>query len=128
MDPDEEVPTGGRFETFDANQRFAVARDAEGYGVWRLDEEGDPLERFSDDDRGYRAAAARWKVLTANARRDGWLRRLVWIVVAGAVVWVVSSALSSLLYLQVGATLFEGTGIVDTLVPWSQLTSSWRSP
>jgi hypothetical protein len=130
VDPDEEVSSGGRFETFDANLRFAVARDAEGYGVWRLDEldEGDPLERFSDDDRGYRGAAARWKELTANARRDGWLRKLVWIVVAAAVVWVVSSAVSSLLYLQVGASLFEGTGIFDTLVRWSQLISLVAQP
>ncbi|MCD6020772.1 MAG: hypothetical protein K0R20_482 [Actinomycetia bacterium] len=123
MDPDEEVSSGGRFETFDANLRFAVARDEEGYGVWRLDDlgDGDPIDRFSDDDRGYRAAAVRWNELTANARRDGWLRKLVWIVVVAAVVWVASSAVSALLYLQVGATLFEGTGLFDTLVRWSQL-------
>lgn len=48
----------------------------------------------------------------------------MWVVVAAAVTWVVSSAVSSLLYLQVGAaTLFEGTGIFDTLVRWSQLIS-----
>jgi hypothetical protein len=130
VDPDEEVSSGGRFETFDANLRFAVARDEEGYGVWRLDDlgDGDPIDRFSDDDRGYRAAAVRWNELTANARRDGWLRKLVWIVVVAAVVWVASSAVSALLYLQVGATLFEGTGIFDTLVRWSQLISVVAQP
>jgi hypothetical protein len=130
VDPEEEVSSGGRFETFDANLRFAVARDADGYGIWRLDDldDGDPIDRFSDDDRGYRAAAVRWKELTANARRDGWLRKLVWIVVVAAVVWVVSSAISALLYLQVGATLFEGTGIFDTLVRWSQLISMVAEP
>lgn len=130
MDPEEEVSSGGRFETFDANVRFAVARDEEGYGVWRLDDldDGDPIDRFSDDDRGYRAAAVRWKEHTASARRDGWLRKLVWIVVVGAVVWVVSSAISALLYLQVGATLFQGTGIFDTLVRWSQLISMVAQP
>lgn len=125
-----ERPSGGRFETFDANARFVVVRDDQGYGVWRLDDldDGDPIERFSDDDRGFRAAAARWKELTANARRDRWLRMLVWVVVAAAVTWVVSSAVSSLLYLQVGATLFEGTGIFDTLVRWSQLISLVAQP
>ena len=121
---------GGRSETFDANARFVVVRDDQGYGVWRLDDldDGDPIERFSDDDRGYRAAAARWEELTANARRDRWLRMLVWVVVAAAVTWVVSSAVSSLLYLQVGAILFEGTGIFDTLVRWSQLISLVAQP
>lgn len=125
-----ERPGGGRFETFDANARFVVVRDDQGYGVWRLDDldDGDPIERFSDDDRGYRAAAARWKELTASARRDRWLLMLVWVVVAAAVTWVVSSAVSSLLYLQVGATLFEGTGIFDTLVRWSQLISLVAQP
>ena len=52
----------------------------------------------------------------------------MWVVVAAAVAWVVSSAVSSLLYLQVGATLFEGTGIFDTLVRWSQLISLVAQP
>ena len=52
---------------------------------------------------------------------------LVWVVVAAAVTWVVSSAVSSLLYLQVGATLFEGTGIRH-LVRWSQLISLVAQP
>jgi hypothetical protein len=130
VDPEEEGSSGGRFETFDANLRVAVARDAVGYGVWRLDDldDGDPIERFSDDDRGYRAAAARWKEVTANARRDGWLRKLVWIVVVAAGVWVISAAISALLYLQVGRNIFEGAGIFDTLVRWSQLISIVAQP
>lgn len=121
---------GGRFETFDANERFAVVRDDEGYGVWQLGEmeDGDPIERFSDDERGYGAAATRWRELSAVARRDVWLRPLVWVVVASASIWVVSSAISALLYLQVGATLFEGTGLFDTLVRWSQLISVVAQP
>jgi hypothetical protein len=124
-----DAPPAGRFETFDANLRFAIARDDEGYAVWRLHDlgEGDPLERFSDDDRGYRAAIVRWKELTIGARRDRWLRRLVWVVVAAAAVWVVSSAVSALLYLQIGVT-FEGGGIFDTLVRWSQLVSIVAQP
>ena len=61
--------SGGRFETFDANERFVIVRDDEGYGVWRLDdlEDGEPIERFSDDERGYEAAASRWKELSAGA-------------------------------------------------------------
>jgi len=129
VDPESPV-AGGRFETFDANLRFTVVRDEEGYGVWHLDdlEEGVPIERFSDDERGYRAAASRWKELTTIARRDVWLRRLTWVVVVAAVVWVVSSAISAMLYLQVGATLFEGTGIFDTLVRWSQLITLVAQP
>jgi hypothetical protein len=121
---------GGRFETFDANARFVVVRDDEGYGIWRLEELGDvePIARFADDDDGYEAAASRWKELSAGARRDVWLRWLLWEVVASAVIWVISSAISALLYLQVGATLFEGTGLFDTLVRWSQLISLVAQP
>jgi hypothetical protein len=40
----------------------------------------------------------------------------------------VSSGISALLYLQVGATLFEGNGLFDTLVRWSQLISLVAQP
>ena len=51
-----ERPSGGRFETFDANARFVVVRDDQGYGVWRLDDRLTAIiERFSDDDRGPRS-------------------------------------------------------------------------
>ena len=52
---------GGRFETFDANERFVVVRDDEGYGGLAdggSRGEGEPLERFTDDDVGYESAAA----------------------------------------------------------------------
>ena len=105
-------------------------RDDEGYGVWRLDdlEDGEPMERFSDDERGYEAAASRWKELSAGALRNVWLRRLRWVILVSAVMWVLSSGISALLYLQVGATLFEGTGLFDTLVRWSQLISLVAQP
>jgi hypothetical protein len=123
-------PPGGRFETFDANARFVVVRDDEGYGVWRFEdlEEGGPLERFADDDRGYGATVTRWKELTAVARRESWLGKLTWLTVVGAAVWVVSSAVSMLLYLQVSQSFFEGTGVFDTLVRWSQFTTSVAQP
>lgn len=129
VDPVEPTPSGGRFETFDVNARFAVVRDDEGYGVWRMDdlEDGDPIERFSDDERGYGAASTRWKDLTASARRDVWLRWLLWVVVGSAIVWVLSSAAAALLYLQVGIE-FRSTGFFDTLVRWSQLISLVAQP
>jgi len=121
---------GGRFEMFDANARFVIVRDDEGYAVWRLGEleEGEPIERFSDDERGYDAAVSRWKELSADARRDVWLRRLTWVVLGSALLWVLSSGISSLLYLQVGSNLFGGTGLFDTLVRWSQLISLVAHP
>jgi hypothetical protein len=130
VEPADPTRSGGRFETFDADTRFVVVRDDDGYGVWRLDdlEDGDPIERFSDDERGYAAAAARRRELGAAARRGIWLRWLGWVVVGSAVVWVISSAISALLYLQVGASLFEGTGLFDTLVRWSQLVSLVAQP
>jgi hypothetical protein len=59
-----------RFETFDANDRFVVVRDDVGYGVWKIEEleDGDPIERFANDDAGYELAAARWKQLTREER------------------------------------------------------------
>jgi hypothetical protein len=130
VDPEEEVSPGGRFETFDANMRFAVARDAEGYGIWRLDDldDGDPLERFADDDRGYTSAVTRWKELTAVARRETWLGRLTWLTVGAAALWVVSSTVSALLYVQISPTFFDGTGFFDTLVRWSQVTTLVAQP
>jgi hypothetical protein len=120
----------GRFETIDANARFVVVRDDEGYGVWRFEdlEEGDPLERFADDDRGYGAAVTRWKELTAVARRESWLRKLTWLTVVAAALWAVSSAFSALLYLQVNSSFFEGTGVFDTLIRWSQITTLIAEP
>jgi hypothetical protein len=130
VDPSETAHSGGRFETFDANEWFVIVRDDEGYGVWRLDdlEDGEPIDRFSDDERGYEAAASRWKDLSTGTRRDEWLRRLRWVILVSALIWVFSSGISALLYLQVGATLFEGTGIFDTLVRWSQLVSLVAQP
>ena len=130
MDPQDTTPPAGRFETFDANLRYTVVRDEEGYGVWHLDdlEDGAPVERFSDDDRGYHAATARWRELSAIGRREAWLRWLTWLVVAAAAVWVISSAISALLYLQVGSSFFEGSGMFDTLVRWSQLTTLVAQP
>jgi len=121
---------GGRFETFDANARFVVVRDHEGYGVWRMEdlEEGDPLERFADDDRAYGSAVTRWKELTAVARRETWLGRLVWLTVGAAVLWVVSSTVSGLLYVQVSPTFLNGSGFFDTLVRWSQVTTFVAQP
>jgi hypothetical protein len=47
VDPESPV-AGGRFETFDANARFVVIRDDDGYAVWRLEDlsEGEPIQRF----------------------------------------------------------------------------------
>lgn len=87
---------GGRFETFDANERFVVVRDDEGYAVWRMEDlgEGEPLERFTDDDVGYESAAARWKELTKAERRRGgrWLGPLRVVILVSLATWVVSSA------------------------------------
>jgi hypothetical protein len=130
VEPTDADRSGGHFETFDVNKRFVVVRDDEGYGVWRLDdlEDGEPIERFSDDKRGYEAASSRWEELSADASRDVWLRRLRWVILVSALIWVLSSGISALLYLQVGATLFEGTGLFDTLVRWSQLISLVGQP
>jgi hypothetical protein len=122
---------GGRFETFDANRWFVVARDVEGYGVWRLDdlEVDDPIARFGDDDDGYRSAADHWRELTREGRRQRWLPRLKWVVVIlSAIVWSITAAISAILFLQVGITLLEGSGVYDTLVRWSQLASSVAMP
>ena len=95
--------SGGRFETFDANRWFVVGRDDEGYGVWRLDDldEDEPVERVSDDDDGYEAAAARWKILTRQTRREGgvWLDRLLVVVLVALALWVLSSSVPALQFL-----------------------------
>jgi hypothetical protein len=119
---------GGRFETFDANARFVVVRDDVGYGVWRLEEleDGDPVERFSDDERGYEAAASRWRELTAGARRDVWLGVLKWVVFVSAGVWVLSGALTGVLIFEVSS--FEQRGLFQTLFRWGQITNSTTQP
>jgi hypothetical protein len=50
------------------------------------------------------------------------------VILVSALIWVFSSGISALLYLQVGATLFEGNGLFDTLVRWSQLISLVAQP
>ena len=85
----------GRFETFDANERFVVVRDDEGYGIWRLEDlvDGEPLERFPDDDAGYEAAVQRWNEVSRADRRSRspWLRWLKVAVIVSVVISVVSS-------------------------------------
>lgn len=136
MDPDRGSTPAGRFETFDANDRFVVVRDDEGYGVWRLDdlEEGEPLERFPDTDEGYERAAARWKIFTKADRRE---RRpfhvavtaaLKWLVIVSAAIWVLAAALTGVLFFEVNALSFDGDGIFDELFKWSQVVSGVAQP
>jgi hypothetical protein len=126
MDPSEPQPANARFETFDANDRFVVVRDDDGYAVWRLEdlEDGDALDRFDDTDAGYEAASGRWRDLTKEdrRRRAPWLRWIMWIVLVSAALWAVSSAVSAVLFFQVSGVL-DGQGIFETLVRWSQLVS-----
>jgi hypothetical protein len=119
---------GGRFETFDANDRFVVVRDEEGYGVWRMAdlEDGEPIERFSDDEPGYEAAASRWKELSGGARRDAWLGRLKWIVLVSALLWALSGALTSVLIFEVSS--FDGRGLFQELFKWAQVANSVAMP
>jgi hypothetical protein len=125
VEPD---PPGGRFETFDVNQRFVVVRDDDGYGVWRLEEldEGEPIERFSDDERGYEAATSRYKELSADARRAVWLGRLRWVVLVSAIVWALSGVLTSLLLFEVSS--FDQRGLFQELFKWGQVANSTAQP
>ena len=98
MDPVDTGAPGGRFETFDANEWFVVVRDDEGYALWRLEElgEGEPIERFTDDDEGYESAALRWKELTRAERRQSgrWLVPLRVVILVSLGTWVATSALA----------------------------------
>ena len=112
VDPDDPVPSGGRFETFDANARFVVVRDDDGYSVWRLEElgEGEPIQRFADDDSGYELASDMWAALTRadRRRRSPWLSILKWIVIVSVVLWASADIVSTtILYLN-QADVFRG--------------------
>ncbi len=81
-------------ERFDTNSGFVVGRDDVGYGVWRFEDidTGEPLERFSDDDEAYEAAAERWRQLSRADRR---VRRppIEWVkrgFIASATLWIVA--------------------------------------
>jgi hypothetical protein len=120
----------GRFEVFDANARFVVIRDEEGYGVWRLDdlEEGEPIERFPDDDEGYERAAERWRELTKADRRDRdrWLPRIKWVVLVSAVVWALSGVVLGVLIFEVSN--LNRPGLFETLYKWSQIAGAAAQP
>jgi len=122
--------SGGRFETFDANDRFVVVRDDEGYGVWRLDElvEGGPLERFPDTDEGYEQAADRWRELTKEDRRghDRWLPRIKWVVLVSAVLWALSGAVLGVLLFEVSN--LDQPGLFEALYKWSQVVNATAQP
>lgn len=115
---------------FDSNARFVVIRDDEGYGLWRLDdmEDGEPIERFSDDDEGYERAAERWRVLTRTHRGDWgrWLPRIKWLVLVSAITWALSGVV-------LGALLFEVSnldqpGLFEALYKWSQVANATAQP
>ena len=130
MDPDDTRSSAGRFEVFDANARFVVIRDEEGYGVWRLDdlEEGEAIERFPDDDAGYEQAADRWKELTKADRhdRDRLLPWIKWVVLVSAVIWALSGVLSGVLYFEI-SSLDQG-GLFQELFKWGQIANSTAQP
>ncbi len=131
MDPIDDGPSGGRFETFDVNERFVVVRDDEGYGVWRLDdlEDGYPIERFPDTDVGFEEAATRWKELTRQDRRERnpWLPRIKWFVVASAVIWTVAAGVFAILLPQVNFS-FGGRGLFQALSRWAQVAQLVAQP
>jgi len=98
-------PPSGKFETFDANARFVVIRDDDGYAVWRLEDlgEGEAIQRFADDDSGYELAADMWAALTREERRrrSPWLSPLKWIVIGSVGLWVSADIVSTtILYLN----------------------------
>jgi hypothetical protein len=113
VDPDGGDPSEGRFETFDANDRFVVVRDDEGYGVWRLEDlgEGESIGRFTDDDPGYELAADLWRALTIedSRRRSPWLSVLKWTVIGSGLLWVASNVIAtSILYLNQAEVFRDG--------------------
>jgi hypothetical protein len=113
VDAQDAPPSGGRFETFDANARFVVVRDDDGYGVWRLEElgEGVPIQRFADDDAGYELAADMWAALTRadRRRRSPWLSILKWIVIVSVILWASAEIVSTaILYLNEFDAFREG--------------------
>jgi hypothetical protein len=130
VDPSDTAPSGGRFETFDVNQWFVVVRDDDGYALWRLEElgEGEPIERFTDDDSGYESAAAIWKELTKEKRRQRgpWLRLLRIAILVALATWVTSSAVASGISLYGGDDFFPGdpsaTGFPQTMYLLSALS------
>ena len=128
MDPSDTAASGGRFETFDANERFVIVRDDEGYGVWRLGdlEDGEPVERFSNDERGYEAASSHWRELSASARRDVWRGRLGWVVLISAVVWGLSGALTGVLIFETSS--FDQGGLFQELFKWAQIANATAQP
>jgi hypothetical protein len=103
---------GGRFETFDANDRFVVVRDEDGYGVWRLEDlgEGNPIERFTDDDAGYQLAADMWHALTREdrRRRNPWLSLLKWTVIVSGILWASANIISTSIFYLNQFEMFRG--------------------
>lgn len=129
-------PSDARFEIFDANERFVVVRDDLGYSVWRYNdlEDGDPIERFSDDHDGYERAAARWKEFTKADRRE---RRTIhaviapvlkWLVIASAAIWVLSAALTGVLLFEVSNLSLDGGGLFVEIFKWAQIVSGVAQP
>ena len=105
VDPDDPVPSGGRFETFDANERFVVVRDDDGYacGGSKSWVKGEAIQRFADDDSGYELASDMWAALTRadRRRRSPWLSILKWIVIVSVVLWASADIVSTtILYLN----------------------------
>ena len=94
------------------NEWFVVVRDDDGYAVWRMEElgEGGPIERFADDDDGYQSAAAIWKELTKERRRQRgpWLRLLTIVTLVALATWVTSSAIALAISIYGGDGFFPG--------------------
>jgi hypothetical protein len=111
-----------RFETYDANDRYVVVRDEAGYGVWRVGDlaDGEPLERYPDDDAGYEAAAARWRALSIGGRWTRALSILKWVVIGSAAIWGLSAIAVGVLFMSFSED-FDDTGSIDELFQYAQL-------
>jgi hypothetical protein len=129
VDPGDAAPRLGRFETFDANERFVVIRDDGGYSVWRLEDlgEGDPIQRFADDDSGYELAADMWGALTREdrRRRSPWLSALKWVVIVSAVLWAAANIIStSFFYLNEFDAFSDGFRDLSGFIEVTQVIST----
>ena len=84
----------GRFEILDSNARYLLGQDDEGFGIWRMQEEGDdPVARFAATDEGEQQAWDAFNRLSRPSIENRLIDPLIVALLTGLVGWFVTGAI-----------------------------------
>jgi len=101
-------------------RRYVLARDAAGWGVWRIDSLDEALVRYGEGDDAYQQASDFFHELERRHRAESgqWLSVLRILALIAGIVWITVRAYYEIRTASVGGS-FNSTDLFDQL-RWAQ--------